>query len=78
MLKMSGDTVTEALFRIFQNCLKCGIFLDDLKKGNIVCIFKKGDKQNIKHYCPVSLLPICSKVFQHIYVKWNLYSIMQL
>ena len=29
-------------------------------------IFKKGDKQNIKHYRPVSLLSICSKVFERI------------
>ena len=39
MLKMSGDTMIEPLFKIFQNCLKCGIFADDWKKGNIVPIF---------------------------------------
>ena len=61
MLKMSGDAIIEPLFKIFKNCLKCGIFPDDWKKGNIVPIFKKGDKQSIKNYRPVSLLPICSK-----------------
>ena len=25
-----------------------------------------GDKQNIKNYYPVSLLPICSKIFERI------------
>ena len=44
--------------------LKCGIFSDGLKKGSIVPIFKKGGKQNIKNYRPVSLLPICSKIFE--------------
>ena len=66
MLKMSGDAIIEPLFKIFKNCLKCGIFPDDWKKENIVPIFKKGDKQNIKNYRPVSLLPICSKIFERI------------
>ena len=66
MLRMPGDAIIEPLFKIFKNCLKCGIFPDDWKKGNIVSIFKKGDKQNIKNYCPVSLLPICSKIFERI------------
>ena len=55
MLKMSGGAIIEPLFKIFKNCLKCGIFPDDLKKGNIVPIFKKGDKQNIKNYRQVFL-----------------------
>ena len=63
ILKMSGDAIIEPLFKIFKKCLKCGIFPDDWKKGNIVPIFKKGDKQNIKNYRPVTLLPICSKLF---------------
>ena len=60
MLKMSVDTIIEPLFKIFKNSLKCGILPDDWKKGNIIPIFKKGDKQNIKNYRSVSLLPICS------------------
>ena len=52
--------------KIFKNCLKCGVFPDDWKKGNIVSTFKKGGKQNIKNYRPVSLLPICSKIFERI------------
>ena len=66
MLKMSGDFIIEPLFKIFKNCLKCGIFPDHWKKGNIVPTFKKGDKQNIKNYRPVSLLPNCSKILQRM------------
>ena len=66
MLKMSGDAIIEPLFKIFKNCFKCGKFPDNWKKGNIVLIFKKGGKQNIKNYRPVSLLPISSKVFEHV------------
>ena len=66
MLKMSGDAIIEPLSKIFNNYLKCGIFPDDWKKGNIVLIFKKDDKGNIKNYCPVSHLVICSKIFERI------------
>ena len=31
MLKISGNTIVEPLFKIFKNCLKCGIFSDDWK-----------------------------------------------
>ena len=48
MLKISGDAIIQLLFTIFKNCLKYGIFPDDQKKGNIVPIFNKGDKQNKK------------------------------
>ena len=41
MLKMSSNAIIEPLSKIFKNCLKCGIFPDDWKKGNIVPIFKK-------------------------------------
>ena len=66
MLIVSGDVIIETLFKIFKNCLKCRIFSDDCEKENIVPIFKKGDKQNIKDYRPVSLLPICSNLFERI------------
>ena len=36
------------------------------KKSNIVPTFKKGDKQCIKNYRPVSLLPVCGKVFERL------------
>ena len=39
MLKMFGDAIIEPLFKIFKDCLKCGIFPDDCKKGNIAPIF---------------------------------------
>ena len=37
-----------------------------MKKGNIVPCYKKGDKQNLKIYRPVSILPICGKIFERL------------
>ena len=69
MLKRSSNAIISALFKIFKDYLKCGIFPDGRKRGNIVLVFKKGDKQNIKESRSVSLLPICSKIFERKSVK---------
>ena len=43
------------------------------KLANVIPIFKKGDKQLIKNYRPISLLPICGKIFEKIIFN-NLYN----
>ena len=48
-----------------------GKFSLEWKKDNIAPIHKKGDKQIVINYCPVSLLPICGKIFE-----WLLYDEM--
>ena len=45
---MPGDTVIEPLFKIFKNCLKCGILPLDCNKENIVPIFKKTTNKTSK------------------------------
>ena len=37
-----------------------------MEKGNIVPVRKKSGKQNIKNYRPVSLLPVCGKIFERL------------
>ena len=66
MSKLSHKTILKPLKLLFENCLWTGIFPDQWKKANIVPIYKKGDKQLLKNYRPVSLLPICGKVFERI------------
>ena len=49
---------------IYQNCLNTGTFPDIWKKSNIVPVHKKGDKQVVNNYRPVSLLPVCRKILE--------------
>ena len=64
MRKIYGDTICKPLELIFKQALTTGVFPSEWKKGNIVPCYKKGDKQNLKNYRPVSLLPICGKIFE--------------
>ena len=46
--------------------MESGSFPSEWKKGNVVSIHKKDDKQCLKNYRPVSLLPICGKIFEKL------------
>ena len=66
MLKICGDTICKPLELIFKQALTTGVFPFEWKKGNIVACYKKDDKQNLKNYRLVSLLPICGKFFERL------------
>ena len=46
---------------IFKTCLRASKFPLERKKNN-----KKGDNQTVKNYRPVSLLPICGKIYERL------------
>ena len=66
MLKICNSVVTEPLPILLKYCVDCGIFPDTWKMSHIVPTYKKKDKCYISNYCPVSLLPICRKIFERI------------
>ena len=66
MLKICGNTICKPLALIFKKALTTGAFPSEWEKGNIVPCYKKGGKENIKNYRPISLLPICGKSFERL------------
>ena len=54
---------------IFKQCIETGFFPFEWKKGNIVPIHEKRDKQTLENYRPVSLLPICGKILERLMFK---------
>ena len=66
MFKICGDTICKPRELIFKEALTTSLFSSEWTKGNIVSCYKKGDKQNLKNYRPVSLLPICGKIFERL------------
>ena len=66
MLKLCVGAIFRPPNIIFKTCLNTAKFPSKWKKGNVVPIHKKDDKQNVKNYRPVSLLPICGKIFESL------------
>ena len=66
MIKLCTKSVARPLTLIFQNSMAAGTFATQWKRANIVPIHKKNDKQIVSNYRPVSLLPICSKIFEKL------------
>ena len=66
MIKLCGNVICKPLSIIFNDCLNEGKFPHEWKKANIVPVHKKGNTQSLKNYRPISLLPICSKIFERL------------
>ena len=66
MLKICGDSICRFLNIIFKTFFRMGKFPLEWKKTNIVPLHKKGDKQTVINYRPVSHLPICGKIFERL------------
>ena len=66
MLKICDSEVVEPLSLIYENFIDSGIFPDTWKSLISFQHIKKNVKRIINNYRPVSLLPICGKIFERI------------
>ena len=64
MLKICDDSICVPSEMIFKQTMLTTVLPSERKKGNIVPIHKKTDKQSIKNYRAVFLLPICNEIFE--------------
>lgn len=66
VLKLNRQTLVPPLTYIFNNCLAQGVFPKYLKRSQIVPIYKTGDRDCIRNYRPISILPSLSKILEKI------------
>ena len=71
MIKICSTSICKPLRLIFNHCIDNGIYPCECKKAYVLPIHKKGNKQTLKNYRPVPLLPICGKVFERL--KYNVW-----
>ena len=69
MLSLCDDSIILPLKLIFLNILETGVYPDKWNLANVTPIHKKGSKQLASNYKPISLLPICGKLFERIIFK---------
>jgi hypothetical protein len=73
MLQMYGDTLTVPLSIIYTNCISKGYFPKKWKRANVTPVHKKNAKNIVSNYRPISLLPLCGKIFEKI-IYDNMYT----
>ena len=73
MLQICGDVIILPLGIIFNNIINTGIYPNDWKYANVTPVHKKNDKQTVKNYRPILLLPVCANLFEKIIFK-NIYN----
>ena len=61
MVKICDDSICKPLKLISQSCLDSGKF-----PANMVPIHKKGDKQILKNYRLISVLPVAGKILERL------------
>lgn len=66
LLKDIRSFIIPPLTHIFNNCIDVGVFPEVLKRSAIVPIHKKGDKDLVSNYRPISILPSLSKLLEKI------------
>ena len=54
MINLCGNSICKSLSIIFSHCLNEGKFPHEWKKANVVLVHKKGNKQGLKKYRPIS------------------------
>ena len=66
MLKLRRTSTCKPLKIIFNQCLQTGRFPNDWRKGNVIPVFKKGDKQILKNCRLISLVRVCGKILEKL------------
>ena len=65
ILKHCAEELSPVLQVIFMQSLATGTLPSDWLSTNICPVFKKGSRNKVCNYQPISLTPICSKVMEH-------------
>ena len=67
VVKICDSSIVRPLCLIYETCLHTGVFLDNWKKANVLPIHRKESRQLKKNYQPISLLPVCGKIFEKVF-----------
>ena len=69
ILKDCSSMLAPILTISFNKSLQEGRVPEDWRHVKVTAIFKKGSRHDAANYRPVSLIPLCSKLLEHVIVS---------
>jgi hypothetical protein len=66
LIKQCLGYIIKPLVHIYNVSFQSGIFPDQMKTAKIKPLFKKGDKQNMQNYRPISVLSVFYKMLEKL------------
>ena len=66
LLKIAAEIVAPSLTQIFDKIISSSIFPTDCKLARVTPIFKKGKKDDVDNYRPISFLSVVAKIFEKL------------
>ena len=66
ILKEAGNETIEVITKLFNKCITLCDVPKDWKNAIIILLFKKGEKEDIRNYRPISLLSVLYKILMKV------------
>ena len=66
ILKETCTVITPFLSKLFNSCMRQGVFPNTYKIAQVTPLFKGGDRNNLNSYRPISLLPVLGKLLEKL------------
>ena len=63
---MAAGVLAPSLAFLFNQSISSGIVPTEWKLARVTPIFKKGKRQDVNNYRPISIIPVVAKVFERI------------